>query len=227
MDSKDERSSRSIDPGLRRKISISDDGAPDSVYVDGDLTGKGGSRRKVVIIDEDERSMPAANPAPRRSMDGRVRARRAAVRRALGRRRLVRPLGALAALVLGIAVLAVLGSSWFGVRSADVRVSGNVYTNPVQLNAIIDEVLGTPIVLVDTDAIEEQIDAIGLAGLLSAPIGHSRWSSISESVNQSCLFPDPMASSVCLTQTVACSMSLMGGHLNICSLPQMTPQTSE
>ena len=80
MDSKDERSGRSIDPGLRRKISISDDGAPDSVYVDGDLTGKGGSRRKVVIIDEDERSMPAANPAPRRSMDGRVRARRAAVR---------------------------------------------------------------------------------------------------------------------------------------------------
>ena len=41
MDSKDERSGRSIDPGLRRKISISDDGAPDSVYVDGDLTGKG------------------------------------------------------------------------------------------------------------------------------------------------------------------------------------------
>ena len=85
MDSKDERSGRSIDPGLRRKISISDDGVPDSVYVDGDLTRKGGSRRKVVIIDEDERGTPAANPAPRRFMDGRVRARRAAVRRALGR----------------------------------------------------------------------------------------------------------------------------------------------
>ncbi|MEC8487188.1 MAG: hypothetical protein VXY65_09010, partial [Actinomycetota bacterium] len=128
MDSKDERSGRSIDPGLRRKISISDDGVPDSVYVDGDLTGKGGSRRKIVIIDEDERRKPAANPAPRRSMDGRVRARRAAVRRALGRRRFVRAIGALVVLVLGIAVLAVLGSSWFGVRSGDVRVSGNVYT---------------------------------------------------------------------------------------------------
>ena len=160
MDSKDERSGRSIDPGLRRKISISDDGAPDSVYVDGDLSGKGGSRRKVLIIDEDQRDRPAAQPAPRRSMDGRVRARRAAVRRALGRRRLVRAIGALVVLVVGIAVLAVLGSSWFGVRSADVRVSGNVYTNPVQLNAIIDDVLGTPVILVDTDAIEEQIDAI-------------------------------------------------------------------
>ena len=160
MDSKDERSGRSIDPGLRRKISISDDGAPDSVYVDGDLSGKGGSRRKVLIIDEDERNGPAAKPAPRRTMDGRVRARRAAVRRALGRRRLVRAIGALVVLVVGIAVLAVLGSSWFGVRSADVRVSGNVYTNPVQLNAIIDDVLGTPVILVDTDAIEEQIDAI-------------------------------------------------------------------
>ena len=153
MVSKDERSGRSIDPGFRRKISISDDGTPDSVYVDGDLTGKGGSRRKVLIIDEDERRRPAANPAPRRSMDGRVRARRAAVR-------LVRAIGALVVLVLAIAVLAVLGSSWFGVRSGDVRVTGNVYTNPVQLDAIIDEVLGTPVVLVDTDAIEEQIDAI-------------------------------------------------------------------
>ena len=111
MDSKDERSGRSIDPGLRRKISISDDGAPDSVYVDGDLSGKGGSRRRVLIIDEDERNGPAAKPAPRRTMDGRVRARRAAVRRALGRRRLVRAIGALVVLVVGIAVLAVLGSS--------------------------------------------------------------------------------------------------------------------
>ena len=160
MYSKDERSGQSIDPGFRSRISISDGGAPDPVYVDGDLSGKGRARRKVLIIDEDARSGPAANPAPRRAMDGRVRARRAAVRRALGRRRLVRTIGALVVLVLAIAVLAVLGSSWFGVRSADVRVTGNVYTNPVQLNAIIDEVLGTPVVLVDTDAIEEQIDAI-------------------------------------------------------------------
>ena len=182
----------------------------------------------MVIIDEDERGMPAANPAPRRSMDGRVRARRAACAERLAGDDSFAAIGALGVLVLGIAVLAVLGSSWFGVRSADVRVSGNVYTNPVQLNAIIDEVLGTPVVLVDTDAIEEQIDAIAwVAGLLSALIGHLGWSSIFESASLCCLFPDPMASSAYLTQTVVCSMSLMGGHLNICSLPQMTPQTSE
>ena len=93
-------------------------------------------------------------------MDGRVRARRAAVRRALGRRRLVRLVAAIFAIFVAVVVLAVLGSSWFGVRSSDVRVTGNVYTNPTQLNEIIDGVLGTPVVLVDTDALEAQIDEI-------------------------------------------------------------------
>ncbi len=162
MDSKDQRPGRSIDPGLRRRISISDDGAPDSVYVDGDLGAKAGSRRKVLIIDEsdDERSSPSSSPSSRRSMDGRVRARRAAVRRALGRRRLVRLVGAIVAVIVLVAALAVLGSSWFGVRSTDVRVTGNVYTNPAQLNEIIDGVLGTPVILVDTDSLENQIDEI-------------------------------------------------------------------
>ena len=162
MDSKDQRPGRSIDPGLRRRISISDDGAPDSVYVDGDLGAKAGTRRKVLIIDEsdDERSSPSSSPSSRRSMDGRVRARRAAVRRALGRRRLVRLVGAIIAVFVLVGALAVLGSSWFGVRSTDVRVTGNVYTNPAQLNEIIDGVLGTPVILVDTDSLEAQIDEI-------------------------------------------------------------------
>jgi cell division protein FtsQ len=162
MDSKDQRPGRSIDPGLRRRISISDDGAPDSVYVDGDLGAKAGTRRKVLIIDEndDERSSPSSSPSSRRSMDGRVRARRAAVRRALGRRRLVRLVGAIIAVFVLVGALAVLGSSWFGVRSTDVRVTGNVYTNPAQLNEIIDGVLGTPVILVDTDSLENQIDEI-------------------------------------------------------------------
>lgn len=162
MDSKDQRPGRSIDPGLRRRISISDDGAPDSVYVDGDLGAKASTRRKVLIIDEndDERSSPSSSPSSRRSMDGRVRARRAAVRRALGRRRLVRLVGAIIAVFVLVGALAVLGSSWFGVRSTDVRVTGNVYTNPAQLNEIIDGVLGTPVILVDTDSLENQIDEI-------------------------------------------------------------------
>ena len=162
MDSKEQRPGRSIDPGLRRRVSISDDDRPDSVYVDGDLGAKSSARRKVLIIDEgdDKRSTAPSPTSSRRSMDGRVRARRAAVRRALGRRRLVRAVGAVIALLVLLAALAVLGSSWFGVRSTDVMVTGNVYTNPGQLNEIIEGVIGTPVVLVDTDALESQIDEI-------------------------------------------------------------------
>ena len=162
MDSKEQRPGRSIDPGLRRRVSISDGGGPDAVYVDGDVSATSGSRRRVLIIDDgdDRRSSGSPTSSSRRPMDGRVRARRAAVRRALGRRRLVRLVAANFAVFVAVVVLAVLGSSWFGVRSSDVRVTGNVYTNPTQLNEIIDGVLGTPVVLVDTDALEAQIDEI-------------------------------------------------------------------
>jgi cell division protein FtsQ len=162
MDSKEQRPGRSIDPGLRRRVSISDGGGPDAVYVDGDVSATSGSRRRVLIIDDgdDRRSPRSPTSSSRRPMDGRVRARRAAVRRALGRRRLVRLVAAIFAVFVAVVVLAVLGSSWFGVRSSDVRVTGNVYTNPTQLNEIIDGVLGTPVVLVDTDALEAQIDEI-------------------------------------------------------------------
>lgn len=162
MDSKEQRPGRSIDPGLRRRVSISDGGGPDAVYVDGDVSAISGSRRRVLIIDDgdDRRSSGSPTSSSRRPMDGRVRARRAAVRRALGRRRLVRLVAAIFAVFVAVVVLAVLGSSWFGVRSSDVRVTGNVYTNPTQLNEIIDGVLGTPVVLVDTDALEAQIDEI-------------------------------------------------------------------
>ena len=161
MDSKEQRPGRSIDPGLRRRVSISDGGGPDAVYVDGDVSATSGSRRRVLIIDDgDDRRSSGSPTSSRRPMDGRVRARRAAVRRALGRRRLVRLVAAIFAVFVAVVVLAVLGSSWFGVRSSDVRVTGNVYTNPTQLNEIIDGVLGTPVVLVDTDALEAQIDEI-------------------------------------------------------------------
>ena len=162
MDSKEQRPGRSIDPGLRRRVSISDGGGPDAVYVDGDVSATSGSRRRVLIIDDgdDRRSSGSPTSSSKRPMDGRVRARRAAVRRALGRRRLVRLVAAIFAVIVAVVVLALLGSSWFGVRSSDVRVTGNVYTNPTQLNEIIDGVLGTPVVLVDTDALEAQIDEI-------------------------------------------------------------------
>lgn len=63
-------------------------------------------------------------------------------------------------MALLIAALAVLGSSVFGVRMDDVRVTGNVYTDPVRLGQIIESLVGTPVVLVDTEEVERSIAAI-------------------------------------------------------------------
>ncbi len=60
--------------------------------------------------------------------------------------------------VVAIGVLAVLGSSWFAVDQ--VTVTGNVYTEQQALDAVIDDLTGTPVLLVDIDAVEAQIEAI-------------------------------------------------------------------
>lgn len=62
--------------------------------------------------------------------------------------------------VVVVVALAVLGSSLFGVRTEDVRVTGNVYTDPARLAEIIDAVVGTPVVLVDTVDMEREIAEI-------------------------------------------------------------------
>ncbi len=95
---------------------------------------------------------------PSRSMDPRVRARRIAVKRALGRKRLIW-MGAIAlAVVLVVTALAVFASSLFAVQRVDV--TGDVYTDQQQLQKIIDEIVGQPILLVDTFAIEKQLELI-------------------------------------------------------------------
>jgi cell division protein FtsQ len=63
-----------------------------------------------------------------------------------------------AVLVVVIAVLAVLGSSLFAVDT--VTVTGNVYTDQETLDAIVDDLRGTPVLLVDTDEIEAQVEMI-------------------------------------------------------------------
>jgi cell division protein FtsQ len=154
------RSARTPDPERSPTFSIIDDDLPDAVYVEGDLSsGERSGARRVVIVDDDPPTVSAAT-ASRRHGEQRVRDRRGALRRRLAGRRLrvVALLGA--ALVLVIAALAVLGSSVFGVRMDDVRVTGNVYTDPVRLGEIIDSLVGTPVVLVDTDEVERSIAAI-------------------------------------------------------------------
>ena len=143
----------------RRRVTIDDDAIPDAVYVEGDLSGRRGGSR-VVIVDDDGPTSPEGPRDMRRRMEGRIRERRISVRREAGRRRLF-TVAVIAGVVLaGVAVLAFLGSSWFGVRTSDVRVTGNVYTDPARLAAIIDDVVGTPVMLVDTDAIARSIEEI-------------------------------------------------------------------
>jgi len=142
--------------GLRRVLSIVDDDGLDSVYLDGDLD-PGGAKHRVVIVDEGGDGQPRAT---RSAAENRLRSRRIAVNRQAGRRRLRRLLIALVLVLIAVGVLASLGSSSFGVRESDVRVSGNVYTDQAALRSIIDSVVGTPVILVDTEAIETEIEAI-------------------------------------------------------------------
>ncbi len=63
-----------------------------------------------------------------------------------------------AVLIVLIAALAVLGSSLFSVKN--VAVTGNVYTDTDRLQAMVDDLTGTPVLRVDTLAAEEQLEAI-------------------------------------------------------------------
>jgi cell division protein FtsQ len=114
---------------------------------------------KIVIGDElDSSGAFDAVAPPTRSMDPRVRARRIAVKRALGRKRLIWIAGVVLGVLVVVATLAVFASSLFGVERVDV--TGAVYTNPDQLQKIIDDLSGQPILLVDTLAIEKQLEQI-------------------------------------------------------------------
>ena len=143
-----------------RVVSISDDDLPDAVYVDGNLDPGGGRRR--VIIDDDGigEAMSGGARDLRHQMENRVRDRRAELRRRFINRRTARVVVALMVILAVVAVLTLLGSSWFGIRRESVRVTGAVYTDPVALAAVIDDAVGTPVVLYDTDAARERLEQI-------------------------------------------------------------------
>ena len=153
-----------------------DDDLPDAVYLDearptsagGDNARRGdGARRSgdtgggatIVIGDElDSTGAFDAVEVTTSSMDPRVRARRIAVKRAKGRRRLLWAGGVVAVVLLIVAVLAVFASSLFAVK--EVVVQGAVYTDRTQLQAVIDSMTGEPVLLVDTDAAERSLEEI-------------------------------------------------------------------
>jgi cell division protein FtsQ len=145
-----------------------DDSMPDAVYLDDDeiaASARGGTsgapdhRGMIVIGDELEASGAFdAVAVPSRSMDPRVRARRIAVKRAKGRKRLLWVAGVGGVVVVIVAVLAVFSSGMFAVERVDVQ--GAPYTQArygEQLQVVIDDLIGEPVLLVDTRAVEDEL----------------------------------------------------------------------
>ncbi|HEX4982715.1 MAG TPA: FtsQ-type POTRA domain-containing protein [Ilumatobacteraceae bacterium] len=145
-------------------IAIADDEfPPDAVYVEGDLGGPDTSgERPVVFIDDDVvvTETPEDSRRLRRRIEPRLRDRRIAVRRAESRRRLRWVILAVFLLAVAGAGLAVLGSSLFAIEADHVRVEGNVYTDRVRLQAVIDDLVGTPVLAADTQGAERELEAI-------------------------------------------------------------------
>jgi cell division protein FtsQ len=152
-------------------VKIDDDGGPDAVYLDeaGDVelapvapevTGSGGT---VVVITDDETG-DAVVPNPRGSVgqriEPRIRERRIEVRRSAGRRRLVWLVVAVAVVAVVVGALAVVGSPLFDVEADSVRVEGAVYADPAMVQAVIDDLVGTPVLLVDRRGIEDDLERI-------------------------------------------------------------------
>jgi cell division protein FtsQ len=134
-----------------------DDDLPDAVYLDEEL---GGDTASGPVFIDDDGSSDAIMPrdATSRGIEPRLRERRIGVRRAASRRRLWWALVAAVVGIVLIAGLAVLGSSWFAVD--DVNVVGNVYTDPDELAAIVDDLRGTPVLRVDTGEYEARVEEI-------------------------------------------------------------------
>lgn len=136
-----------------------DDDVPDAVYLDDELGTTADSGPAPVFIDDDGVGDPiAAKDATGRGIEPRLRQRRIGVRRAEGRRRLkwAAIVGGVVAVVVGS--LAVLGSSLFAVDEVDV--TGVRRADPDAVEAVVDGLVGEPVLVVDTAAAEEQLEAI-------------------------------------------------------------------
>ena len=142
-------------------IAIEDEDLPDAVYIEGSLERS--SSRSIVFIDDndsDDAFVPETERDVRRGIEPRMRERRVAVKRAQGRKRLKWVLLAVVIVVIVVGTLATLGSSLFAIQEDQVFVTGNVYTDVERLQAVIDDLVGTPVLLADTQAAERQLEAI-------------------------------------------------------------------
>lgn len=142
----------------RGTISISGDDLPDVAYLDDELEREGSSSQPVFIDDDGSSDAVLPSEASTRGIEPRIRQRRIGVKRSENRRRLWWLALVVVVVAVAIGVLAVLGSSLFAVD--EVTVTGNVYTDPDRLDAVIDDLTGTPVLLVDIDDVEAQVEAI-------------------------------------------------------------------
>ena len=159
LDGDDESNDPSSAASSRATISIGgDDDLPDVSYLDDELERDSSGSKPVFIDDDGGSDAVSASDASTRGIEPRIRQRRIGVTRSKHRRRLWwLALGALVIAVV-VGVLAVLGSSMFAVEQ--VSVTGVVYTDQAALDAVIDDLTGTAVLLVDTADVEAQIEAI-------------------------------------------------------------------
>ena len=148
-------------PAERTVISIEADDLPDAVYVEGSLEG---DRSGSIVFIEDDIDSDALTPESdrdlRRGIEPRMRERRLAVKRAKGRKRLKWLIALLVLVILAVAVLATFGSSLFAIRADEVTITGNIYTDPERLQAVVDDLVGTPVLVADTRRAELDLEAI-------------------------------------------------------------------
>lgn len=159
----------------RSTIVIAGDDLPDTMYLDEENerrlrqthTGDDlADERDTVFIGDidgvDFSEVPydlAARPTARGgAIDPRVRARRVAVRRAEGRRRLFWAGVIGGSVVLVLVAIGVVASPLFGVD--DVVVQGATYTDTSVLDAIVDDLAGDAVLLVDSAAIEARLEEV-------------------------------------------------------------------
>lgn len=155
----------------RQTVTIVDrDDLPDAVYLEGQLEPPGrhdpadqGERATVFIDDRDPvtglvTSLEAASAPAVGRIEPRLRDRRIAVKRAVGRRRLKWMALGLAVVGLVVGGLAVAGSGLFEIRS--IRVEGVVYSGGAALDAVLDDLEGTNVLRADTEEFERRLEAI-------------------------------------------------------------------
>lgn len=141
----------------RAIIAIGGDDLPDVSYLDDELQRD--SVSKPVFIDDDGGSdAVVASDASTRGIEPRIRQRRIGVNRSRNRRRIWWLALAAVVVIVLIGVLALLGSSFFAVE--EVTVTGAVYTDQEALDAVIEDLTGTAVLLVDSAAVEAQLEAI-------------------------------------------------------------------